>query len=111
VTVFGLAMGAGPVQSFSEIARGTGGRLVPAADAGEVVRKVLEILRAELGELSSDAEVLEAGLSSGSLDAEELSGRLSRPRLTVAKAIARLGKRGFWDGLPGAELSADTHSL
>ncbi len=88
------------IESFTEIASGTGGQCVVARNAGEVMATMLEVLEREFGQLIFDRQVLERiqPLKSLGLDTESLDvigAELGQSRLQVAKAIARLGKRGF----------------
>ena len=83
------------VGAFTEIALATGGECAPAMDAAHVVGRVGQMLDAEFRELSFDREVLEAARRAAVLDAGEIARRLGRPRPRAARALARLGRRGF----------------
>jgi len=102
VVVNGLCMQANAVtlEAFTEIAVGTGGQCVVARNAGEVMAAMLDVLEREFGQLAFDRQVLERlqPLKARGLDTERLDAigaDLGQSRLQVAKAIARLGKRGF----------------
>jgi von Willebrand factor type A domain len=97
VTVHGLCMGSAPVTlaSFAEIAAGTGGQCAPATSAQAVVENIARVLAEEFRELPFDAQVLETVRRQESLEASPIADALGRPRLQVAAALARLGKRGF----------------
>jgi hypothetical protein len=97
VTVHALCMGNFPitVESFTEIAIGTGGQCAPAHNAEEIVSKMVDVLTTEFHTLQFDAQVLTTVQELKQLDISAIADALSCPRLQAAAAVARLGKRGF----------------
>ena len=97
VTVIALPMqtDAQTVGAFTELAGATGGECAPTTSAEHVVARIGEMLDAEFKELAFDREVLEAAKCSGAPDAGEIASQLGRTRLQAARALARLGRRGF----------------
>ena len=97
VTVYALCMGnqQSTVQSFQAIATGTGGECVRASNAKDVISKMVAMLTNEFRDLEFDRKVLDTLQNLGSVDVSTTADSLGCPRLQVAKAIARLGKRGF----------------
>ena len=86
--------------AFTAIAAATGGQCTVARKAGEVLAAMTAMLESEFSQLAFDRQVLARlqPLQANSLDAENLDAigtALGQPRLQIAKAIARLGKRGF----------------
>ncbi len=101
VTVHALCMGNNhvTVQSFKAIALGTGGQCAAASDAKDVISQIVSVLTSEFRDLEFDRKVLDTVQRLNSLDVSATADTLGCPRLQVASAIARLGKRGFLDGL------------
>jgi hypothetical protein len=101
VTVHALCMGDDPitVESFTEIAIGTGGQCASARNAQEIVGKIIEMLTAEFRDLQFDAQVLTTAQRMKQLDIAAIADALRCPRLQAAAAVARLGRRGFLGGI------------
>ena len=101
VTVHALCMGNdhNTLESFIEIAIGTGGQCAPARNAAEVVSKIVDVLTAEFRDLQFDAQVLVTMQRMKQLDIAATADALSCPRLQAAAAVARLGRRGFLDSM------------
>jgi hypothetical protein len=83
------------VQAFSALSQATGGQCVQAGNADDVISKIRAMLQNEFQNLEFDRQVLETVQNLGYLDLSETAEVLSSPRLPVAAAVARLGKRGF----------------
>ncbi len=101
VTIHALGMGNNQVtvQSFKALATGTGGQCATANSGTEVIYRMTSVLKSEFQNLEFDRKVLDIVRSLGSLDVTVIADTLSSPRLQVASAISRLGKRGFLDKL------------
>ncbi len=101
VTVHALCMGRDrtTVQAFAAIATGTGGQCAAVSNARDVISRIVSVLKGEFRDLEFDRKVLDAVQHLGSLDVSATADALGCPRLQVAGAIARLGKRGFLDKL------------
>jgi VWA domain-containing protein len=101
VTVHSLCMHAhaATVESFREIALGTGGQCVPATNAMEVVGQIAGVLTQEFRDLEFDRRVLHTVRELGSLDVGRAAETVGCPRLQAASSMARLGRRGFLEGL------------
>lgn len=97
VTVHALCMGNNniTVRSFTAIAIGTGGQCAAANNANDVISQIVAVLTNEFRNLEFDRQVLETLQQLGHFDASAIANALGCPRLQVASAIARLGKRGF----------------
>ncbi|MFE1744748.1 VWA domain-containing protein [Coleofasciculus sp. H7-2] len=105
VTVHALCMGGDRscVQSFTAnrqgrrfaIATGTGGQCASVRDAKDVICQIVTMLKGEFRDLEFDRKVLQNVQRLGNLDISATADALGCPRLQVASAIARLGKRGF----------------
>ncbi len=97
VIVYALCLGnqETTVQSFQAIATGTGGECVQVRNAKDVICKMVAMLTNEFRDLEFDRKVLDSLQDLGSVDVSTIADNLSCPRLQVAKAIARLGKRGL----------------
>lgn len=87
------------LQSFTAIATGTGGQCASVRDAKDVISQMVTVLTSEFRNLEFDGKVLDTVQRLGSLDVSATAETLACPRLQVASAIARLGKRGFLDAL------------
>lgn len=83
------------VKSFTAIATGTGGQCALANNAKDVISKMVAMLSSEFQNLAFDRQVLATVEQFGNLDIALTAETLNCPRLQVASAIARLGKRGF----------------
>ena len=99
VTVHGLCMSTSQLalEAFRAIATGTGGQCAWVTEAQDVISKMVAILGEEFRDLEFDGEVLAAAQTLQNLDSGEIAESMRCPRLQVAGAIARLGKRGFLD--------------
>ena len=96
-TIHALAMENSPVtvESFAEIARGTGGHFSLAAGADDVVSRIVSVLDAEFRDMEFDGRMLRSIRRLGCVDVQAAANDASCPRLLAASSIARLGKRGF----------------
>ncbi|MEW6734851.1 MAG: vWA domain-containing protein [Acidobacteriota bacterium] len=83
------------VQSFTQLAIGTGGLCVRAKNAQEVISKINNVLDGEFQNLRFDSVVLQAVTRLACFDVNSLAAAIDCPQLQAAAAIARLGKRGF----------------
>jgi Mg-chelatase subunit ChlD len=101
VTVHALCMGNNQItaQSFRAIAIGTGGQCAATNNAQDVIAQIVSVLTSEFRDLEFDGKVLDAVQRIGNVDVSAIADTLGCPRLSVASAIARLGKRGFLDRL------------
>ncbi|MEP0857123.1 vWA domain-containing protein [Trichocoleus sp. DQ-U1] len=101
VTVHALCMGSDrtTLQSFTAIATGTSGQCASVRNAKDVISQMVAMLTSEFRNLEFDGKVLDTVQRLGSLDVSATAETLACPRLQVASAIARLGKRGFLDAL------------
>lgn len=101
ITTHALCMGnnQATMQSFKALATGTGGQCATANSGTEIIYRMTSLLKAEFKNLDFDRKVLDIIRSINSLDVTLIADTLSSPRLQVASAIARLGKRGFLDSL------------
>ena len=99
VTVHALCMRQDTLtmEAFGAIATATGGQRAASTNASEVISQTIDVLAAEFKDLEFDGRVLETAREMKSLDSAEVAEKLACPRLQVARAIARLGKRGFFD--------------
>jgi hypothetical protein len=97
VTVHALSMQNAPVtvESFAEIARGTGGYFALATAAADVVSRIGEVLDTEFRNLDFDGRMLEIVTGLGRIDVGAAADAEGCSRLEAASSIARLGKRGF----------------
>jgi hypothetical protein len=73
----------------------TGGQCTTASNASEVISKITVVLKNEFFNLEFDGLVLATVEQIGYLDIIETAVALDLPRLPVAAAVARLGKRSF----------------
>jgi hypothetical protein len=85
--------------AFTDIASATGGACTPVGQGRDVVERIRLVLDEEFANLDFDARVLDTVRSIGSLDTGLVTEALAGSRLTVARSIARLGRRGFLEGL------------
>jgi hypothetical protein len=101
VTIHALCMGDNQVtmQSFKSLATGTGGQCAVANSGTEVIYRMTSVLKGEFQNLDFDRQVLDILRNLGTLDVTAIADTLASPRLQVASAIARLGKRGFLNNL------------
>jgi hypothetical protein len=101
VTIHALCMGNNQVtmQSFKSLATGTGGQCAVANSGTEVIYRMTSVLKGEFQNLDFDRQILDILRDLGSLDVSTIADTLGFPRLQVASAIARLGKRGFLNNL------------
>ena len=97
VTVHALCMGNDrtTLEAFSAIATGTGGISASVNNANDVIAKIVTVLTNEFRNMEFDRTVWETLQQLGHFDASAIADALGCPRLQVASAIARLGKRGF----------------
>jgi hypothetical protein len=97
VTVHTLCMGGDLLtrEAFTVLAQGTGGVCSTASNASEVISKINMVLKDEFFNLEFDGLVLATVEQIGHLDISETAVVLDLPRLPIAAAVARLGKRGF----------------
>ena len=97
VTIHALSMQDAPVtvESFTEIARSTGGHFALATVAGDVVSRIIQVLDAEFRDLEFDKRMLETVRKLERIDVGAASDVQGCSRLEAASSIARLGKRGF----------------
>jgi len=97
VTIHALAMENTPVtvESFTEIARATGGHFALATVADDVVSRIISMLDDEFRDMKFDGRMLETVRKLGRIDVQAAANDASCPRLLAASSIARLGKRGF----------------
>ena len=104
VTVLALPMQneARTVGAFTELAKATGGECAAVSDAGRAVARIGDMLDAEFRELNVDREVLKAAKTLGAPDAGEIAALVGRTRLQAARALARLGRRGFLQAFEAA---------
>ncbi|BAZ37951.1 hypothetical protein NIES4101_38770 [Calothrix sp. NIES-4101] len=82
-------------EAFTVLAQATGGECATASNASEVISKITAVLKDEFFNLEFDGLVLATVEQIGHLDISETAVVLQLPRLPVATAVARLGKRGF----------------
>ena len=103
VTIHALSMQDTPVtvDSFAELARGSGGHFALASVAGDVVSKIIEVLDAEFRDVEFDRRVLEAVRRLERIDVGAAADAEGCSRLEAASSIARLGKRGFLQEFTG----------
>ncbi|BAZ67672.1 MAG: VWA domain-containing protein [Pelatocladus maniniholoensis HA4357-MV3] len=101
VIIHGLCMSGDMLaqQAFRTIAQITGGQCVAVTNAKDVIDKIVGVLQNEFSNLEFDQKILETVQQIGHLDSSKTAEILDMPRLPVAGAIARLGKRGFFDHL------------
>ncbi|PMB24537.1 vWA domain-containing protein [Fischerella thermalis] len=99
VIIHGLCMSGDMLaqQAFNVIAQITGGQCVAVSNAKDVIDKIVAVLQNEFSNLEFDQKVLETVQQIGHLDTSYTAEILDMPKLPVAAAIARLGKRGFLD--------------
>jgi von Willebrand factor type A domain len=97
VIIHALCMGGDVMtkEAFSALATLTGGQCVNASNAQDVISQIVTMLTLEFQNLEFDQKVLNIVQEFEQIDISKSAEVLDSPRLPVAAAIARLGKRGF----------------
>jgi hypothetical protein len=97
VTIHAVSMhdSAETKNSFSELARGTGGHAVLSTAADDVVNRIVEVLDSEFRDIDFDGRVLNVVRQLQRIDISATADAIGCSRLAAASSIARLGKRGF----------------
>jgi hypothetical protein len=85
-------------RAFTAIAGATGGRCVPATQSGQVIARLLDLLREEVRHLPFDRQVLTSLQSVRAVDSAALAAEIGCARVQVAASLARLGRRGLLAG-------------
>jgi hypothetical protein len=95
VTLYALGLTRSVTDSFSRLARFTGGEYFDTGHGGAAVTKLQDVLLTEFGQLELDAKVVEAwnGLDDASIDA--VAEQLELASGPVGASVARLSGRGL----------------
>jgi|GEM_PF-1655322 len=91
-------------QSFTQIAKGTGGEYIPLSRITELIPRILSLLRTELGKVASDIDVFGAWAVSSDKSAPSLANALGKSTGEVDESLARLRAKGVL----AESLTADT---
>jgi von Willebrand factor type A domain len=87
------------VAAFRQLAAGSGGVVVDAADSTKVMDRVRQRLEADFADVAFDRQVLDQVVRRRAVDAQQIAGAIGSGRLAVAAALSRLGRRGLLDGM------------
>ncbi len=101
VKIYGLCMNndSATQEAFKIIASFTGGESTSATSGNQIINQILDLLVAEFNNLAFDRQVLETVEQLQQLDTTVIAEALDSPRLPVAQAISRLGKRELLENL------------
>ena len=83
------------IESFSAIARATGGSFALTTSADRVVTRIKQVIDSDFQNLDFDRRMLEKISAFDRIDVSAIADAEGCTRLAAASSIARLGKRGF----------------
>jgi hypothetical protein len=95
IVLYAFGMTGIPAESFSRLARFTGGEYFSAAQGEAAIRSLREVLEREFGSLDYDRQVLECCASQAGWTIDGVCQALDSPRGKVSASLSRLGRRGL----------------
>ena len=101
IQIYSLCMGGDKLtrEAFGVLAAFTGATSSNVRSGVDVIRQMETILQEEFSNLDFDRQVLQTIQQLGNLELQIIADALDSPRLPVSSALARLGKRGFLNGV------------